>query len=513
VKRLRYEIKDRDKPNVLKDQRLTSLKGSSGVDGGTLAHSELKDMPSATNDDHTLYSRIDGSRAFTGTVGGVDPVASSDLATKEYVDQAIDFIQTYYLNDTASDIGGIYYKMLESPTGEAESSFPTAGLGTGDDQALTNWATDPAIPGVNTLLAGVYSAHIHAAKTAGTKPAQIYFAVYTRTSGGSETLRATSEVSGLVGAAKDDYDLHATISADVDINTTDRIVIKWFANVGTTGSNVTITLYAEGDDASRFEIPTTTEVLSSIFVRQDGTKPFELGSDADGDIWYRASSAVARLAKGTAGQHLTMNSGATAPEWTTPPPLHEQHWMLTQFSGLNGASGIETDMNCISAASDTYGITDGTSITAPSGTGYDWTNHKVTSDYTALAINNKAAVTEEVAWEKSGQIAFYVPFRKEGTSVVVTARIKRSGTAATSDGITTLWVGVSDQDGGNVSSVSKLVSAVGTSWEDLTTTAVDVTSYDTELELFLEMSTSAEPAITLDETSTIHVHEIIVQQY
>ena len=34
-----------------------------------------------------------------------------------------------------------------------------------------------------------------------------------------------------------------------------------------------------------------------------------------GDIIYRGASADARLAKGTAGQVLKMNSGATAPEW------------------------------------------------------------------------------------------------------------------------------------------------------------------------------------------------------
>ncbi len=38
------------------------------------------------DDDHTQYSLVSGTRAFTGTVGGVTPVASSDLATKGYVD-------------------------------------------------------------------------------------------------------------------------------------------------------------------------------------------------------------------------------------------------------------------------------------------------------------------------------------------------------------------------------------------------------------------------------------------
>jgi len=43
-----------------------------------------------------------------------------------------------------------------------------------------------------------------------------------------------------------------------------------------------------------------------------------LGSDAAGDMFYKTSATVtARLAKGTAGQYLQMNSGATAPEWVS----------------------------------------------------------------------------------------------------------------------------------------------------------------------------------------------------
>lgn len=40
---------------------------------------------------------------------------------------------------------------------------------------------------------------------------------------------------------------------------------------------------------------------------------------AEGDVIYRGASAWTRLAKGTAGQLLRMNSGATAPEWGSPP--------------------------------------------------------------------------------------------------------------------------------------------------------------------------------------------------
>jgi hypothetical protein len=48
-----------------------------------------------------------------------------------------------------------------------------------------------------------------------------------------------------------------------------------------------------------------------------------LGSDAQGDLHYKSSATVtARLAKGTAGQALVMNAGATAPEWVSTGVLY-----------------------------------------------------------------------------------------------------------------------------------------------------------------------------------------------
>jgi len=38
---------------------------------------------------------------------------------------------------------------------------------------------------------------------------------------------------------------------------------------------------------------------------------------AQGDILYHDGTKLVRLAKGTAGQTLKMNAGATAPEWVT----------------------------------------------------------------------------------------------------------------------------------------------------------------------------------------------------
>lgn len=51
--------------------------------------SDHNNLTNLNSDDHTQYSLADGTRAFTGTVGGIIPVASADLTTKQYVDDAV----------------------------------------------------------------------------------------------------------------------------------------------------------------------------------------------------------------------------------------------------------------------------------------------------------------------------------------------------------------------------------------------------------------------------------------
>lgn len=63
-----------------------------------------------------------------------------------------------------------------------------------------------------------------------------------------------------------------------------------------------------------------------------------------GDIIYRNGSAPTRLGIGTAGQVLTVNSGATAPEWATPSSAGGGMTLLSTTS----LSGVTTTVSGIS---------------------------------------------------------------------------------------------------------------------------------------------------------------------
>jgi len=224
-----------------------------------------------TDDDHTHYSLADGTRDFTGVVVGVAPTNSNHLATKEYVDQSVHFIAEYFLSDTASDIGGIYYDMIDQDPSNGQVDLDSAGLSGGDDQALVNWATVAGVPGVTNMEHGVYGVHLHAERVSGVRSVNLYFELYRREADTTETLLATSEVSSAITSASA-VDLHATLSSDTTILVADRLVIKFFANIGSSGNATVVRLSIEGDTSAHFSIPTSTEILSTIFLRQDGTK-------------------------------------------------------------------------------------------------------------------------------------------------------------------------------------------------------------------------------------------------
>ncbi len=126
--------------------------------GGVSDHSLLTNL---TNDDHPQYPLSDGSRGFSATVSGVDPVDSDDLSTKGYVDTADSTLQTNIdgkvaiAGDTMTGALGILGAVVGDDalrvvgsgtiTGDAAvSGTMTVGEG-GVGDAVINWKADDVL--------------------------------------------------------------------------------------------------------------------------------------------------------------------------------------------------------------------------------------------------------------------------------------------------------------------------------------------------------------------------------
>jgi len=88
------------------------------------------------------------------------------------------------------------------------------------------------------------------------------------------------------------------------------------------GTNVSDTAYASSWDGVTTIAPSKNAVYDQMLLQmlKNGSN-LAIGSDADGDMYYRASSALARLAKGAANYKLFMNAAGTAPEWANGSAL------------------------------------------------------------------------------------------------------------------------------------------------------------------------------------------------
>ncbi len=276
-----------------------------------------------------------GEYIFQAVVTGVDPTLPTHLATKEYVDLAINVEIDFFFNDTLHDIGGIYYNMRNFESGEGESTFPVGPLGGGDDQPLVNFANISGEPGTFALPSGVFSGHIHAERTIGNRSVEIYFELWKRTDpGGVETLLTTSELSDPIDA-KTGVDLHAAIGTETELNVSDILVIKWFANLGG-GAPTTIALYAEGNNVSRFTTPIESSIFNAIYVRQDGTTELTGNWDVGAfDITaqnFIGGGVTSGVNPGHTHTGMTGSTGSTGPTGPTGPTD-------TGPTGATGATG------------------------------------------------------------------------------------------------------------------------------------------------------------------------------
>jgi len=183
----------------------------------------------------------------------------------------------FFLSDDAADVGSYYY-MYPTESGNGYSELTSPSLSTGDDQLLWSFVTEAGEPGVEVLALGAYTTTLFLKKT-GNKDVRVYWKLFKRDTGGTETEILQSAVSDYLTADNSQYLISAYLNEDQTLDPTDRLVLKLYANVSGTGTDVTVTLTMEGDYDSRL----TINVLSSAF-NLDRLSDVTITSPADNEL-------------------------------------------------------------------------------------------------------------------------------------------------------------------------------------------------------------------------------------
>ena len=134
---------------------------------------------------------------------------------------------------------------------------------------------------------------------------------------------------------------------EICMNIADRKIYTRKSN----NSIVVVSSHIETDVGATSVGGDVTGTVSNIQIAAnavDGTH-IALGSDAAGDIMYYNGTNYIRLAKGTAAQVLTINAGATAPEWAADS---------TNVTGTSVGGDLSGTVGNAQIATNTVGITE-----------------------------------------------------------------------------------------------------------------------------------------------------------
>lgn len=297
---------------------ITNGSGISGGDGGSESAALTLSLGALTGDwDQTgafdiVLNNADSQIQILESDGGasigtIDVGALSGNATYTFAGATGTVLTTGNYTGT---LDSVYVNVGESPAaGDISGSF-TAGLTIeANSVALGTDTTNNYVASTNTsILTGLTGG------STGSEGAALTLAFdYSQVLSGNVGLGADATVfgvSGLIaeGSAADNIELFLSFT---NPTTSDKTITfpdasgTLILSGHTFSSDVTGTLDTDGDTA-------LTIANNSV----DGTD-IALGSDAQGDIMYYDGTDWVRLAKGSAGQVLEMNAGATAPEWDT----------------------------------------------------------------------------------------------------------------------------------------------------------------------------------------------------
>lgn len=142
---------------------------------------------------------------------------------------------------------------------------------------IQSFITEAGYPNITVLPVGTIAIHIDITKASGNRIYMVYAAIYKRTTGGTETLIATTGNSDPTSVnTLTSHDLTAYISAPVTLNATDRIVTKIYGSVNS--STASLTLSFDDNTSCGIQLPALPASASQFIPYTGATANVDLGT-------------------------------------------------------------------------------------------------------------------------------------------------------------------------------------------------------------------------------------------
>ncbi len=220
----------------------------------------------------TLTQLIDN---FSGlTVNG--SLSANTISATTYLNLPTYTLRTFMFANANSDISG-YTQMVALGTYISATTGTKSASVTTTPTLIATFATNIGFPNMTILPIGVVNIHYKTQKSAGSNNYYTYVELYKRTSGGSETLISTSDNSTPISINTiQEIDIQALITSNINLDITDRIIIKIYGVMLT--SSATITVSYDDSTSARLELPATLVDISNFVPYQGAGQNVNLGN-------------------------------------------------------------------------------------------------------------------------------------------------------------------------------------------------------------------------------------------
>lgn len=210
-----------------------------------------------------LATSDDGQYMVIVGQNSTDPTKSCYVSTNYGVSWIAKYpLPDLFLSDTESDIDGKYY-MYPAETGESESTLESSALGEGNHLLIFSYLSEAGKPGINQLKKDTYDFYTRLNVEAGSKSTSVYWRLSKVSSDGywgrKIIIDASDEVTGELSDTATSYKLQGTLHSTFSMDTSDRLLLELYANVGESGNPSVVTISMEGSYNSHFTITTATE--------------------------------------------------------------------------------------------------------------------------------------------------------------------------------------------------------------------------------------------------------------